>query len=93
LDRPNKITNRNSGSQEVIVPLERKRRIGSAQRCWKTSTSTPYAAATESRFSATAVSGTITDRNATISRPKASTSTNATAYGRPSRIRLVKSTS
>ena len=62
------------------MPFERKPRIGSAQRCWKTRASTPYDAPTESRFSAIALSGTAIERKATSTKPNASARTNASTY-------------
>ena len=77
----------------MIAPFEWKPRSGCAQRCWKTSTRTPYAAPTESRFSTIAFSGTTIERNATSSSTNANASTNAITYGIPCFIWRVKSTS
>ena len=71
----------NSGSHDVIAPFEWKPRIPSAQLCWKTSTSRPYAAPTDSRLSSTAFIGITIDRNVTSSSRKQSASTNANTSG------------
>ncbi len=51
------------------------------QPSWKTSTSTPYAAATESRFSSTALTAMTSDLNVTSISRNASSSTNANTSG------------
>jgi hypothetical protein len=48
---------------------------------WKTTTSSPYAAAAESRFSAIEVRATTTERNVTIIMMNVSNSTNAITSG------------
>ena len=48
---------------------------------WKTSTSSPYAAPTESRFAAIDVAATTSERNASTSSRKLSPSTNAKTIG------------
>ena len=53
----------------------------SAQSCWKTSTSRPYAAPTESRLSSTAVSGMTIERNVASRSTNARPSTNANTHG------------
>ena len=77
----------------MIAPSDSKPSSDSAQPCWNTSTSTPYAAPTESRFRTIAFSGTTIDRNATSSNRNASASTNTITYGTPCFICRVKSTS
>src|SRR5215510_762620 len=52
-----------------------------AQSCWNTSTSTPKAAATESRLSTIALTAITIDRNAASSNTKANASTNANTSG------------
>ena len=53
---------------------------------WNTATTTPYAAPIESRFMITALSGTSSERNTTISRMKLRISTAPMRYGsRPPR--------
>ena len=49
--------------------------------CWKTSTSTPYAAATDSRLSRIALTAITSERNATSISANASRSTKATTIG------------
>ena len=49
---------------------------------WKTSTSRPYAAPTESRFMTIALTGTTIERKATHSRRKLRPSTKAKTIGR-----------
>lgn len=64
MESPKRITNRNSGTRDPIDPVERKSSSPSAQVCWKTRTSSPSAAAADSRFSATPISPRTTERNA-----------------------------
>ena len=66
-----------SGSHDAIAPFEWKPSRPSAHVCWKTSTSSPYAAPTESRLSSTALIGITIERNVTSSSRKQSASTNA----------------
>ena len=73
------------------VRLEAEQRLGPV--CWKTRTSTPYAAPTESRLRTIAFSGTTIERKATSSSRNANASTNAITYGTPCFICRVKSTS
>ena len=49
--------------------------------CWKTSTSRPYAAPTESRLRTTAVPAMTTERKTTVSRMKVRPSTSRKTYG------------
>ena len=57
----------NSGMNEMIGTVDSNPIRLAAQPHWKTITSTPYAAATLSRFSTAALSGTRMERKATIS--------------------------
>jgi hypothetical protein len=92
MDSPNRITNRNSGSQSEMLPLDWKFRRFSPQPHWKTATSRPYAAATESRLSTIEVAAITTDRNETNSSRNARPSTNASTSGMLRSSEAVKST-
>src|SRR5262249_11549542 len=78
---PNRTTNRNMGSHDVIERLDVKSSSPSAQVSWKIRTRIPYAAPTDSRFSAIAVTGITTERNvarsSTNARPRTNASTQA----------------
>ena len=50
--------------------------------CWKTKTTIPNAAASETRLSSTALSASTSERNARASRIRVSTSTKASTYGK-----------
>ena len=58
---------------------------------WKIATTTPYAAPTDSRFSTAALVAITTDRNATVSRTKASSTTARISQGMRLAIFAVKS--
>ncbi len=79
------MTNRNSGSQVMIAPVEENPSSPSAHEFWNTSTSSPYAAPTDSRFITIALSGTTSERNASSSSTKLRPSTSAKIHG----VRLV----
>src|SRR6266511_440241 len=87
MDSPNRTENRNSGSQASITwTCWKPKRSAShlpipGPPCWKTRTSSPYAAPTDSRFRTMAVSGTTTERNTIISRRNDSARTNASTIG------------
>src|SRR5215204_3940502 len=81
MDSPNSTTNMNSGSQLVIAPVELKPSSDSPQPCWNTSTSSPYAAPMDSRFSTIALAAITSDRNETSSSTNASSSTNTNTSG------------
>src|SRR5262249_3848370 len=81
MDRPNRTTNRNSGIQEVIDPVDLKSRNDSRWPCWKIHTSTPYAAPTDSRLSRIALIGITIERNVSSSNTNASPRTNANTIG------------
>ncbi len=57
----------NSGMNEMIGTVDSNPIRLAAQPHWNTITRTPYAAATLSRFSSAALSGTRSERNSTIS--------------------------
>ena len=82
MDSPNSTTNRNSGSHETTPWLDLKSSSFSAQVCWNTSTSRPYAAPTDSMFSTIAVAATTTERNVHAITRNVSSSTNPTTRGR-----------
>ena len=62
-----------------------------AKPCWNTSTRTPYAAATDSRFSTIVFSAMTTERKATSMSRNASPSTNANTSGALPRTASLKS--
>ena len=64
------MANRNIGIQASIGPLRSTPMTSDSQPHWKTATRMPYAAPTDSRFMTTALSGTRTLRNTTISKMK-----------------------
>ena len=69
------------GSHCAMPPFDLKFSRCSPQPYWKTATTTPYAAPTESRLSTTALAAITIDRNATSSRPNARSSTNPKTSG------------
>ena len=75
----------------VIAPVDLNPSRPSAQECWKTSVSTPYAAPTESMFSTIAVSGITIDRNVISSSRNVIVNTNANTTGRWDFIESLKS--
>ena len=75
----------------VIAPVDSKPSSDSPWPSWKTSTSTPYAAPTDSRFSTIALSGITIERNVTSSSRNARPSTNANTIGRCDFMRSLKS--
>ena len=77
MDSPNRITKSRIGRKGSIPPVASKPSSDLPQPSWKTSTSTPYAAATESRLSSTALTAMTSDLNVTSIKTNASRSTNA----------------
>src|SRR5262245_61098190 len=67
MDRPNKITNRNTGTHVVTGIFSGKPSACPSKPHWGTAVSTPYDAHTDSRFIAAAWTAMTTDRNATSS--------------------------
>src|SRR6266536_432536 len=76
MDSPNRITNRNSGSHEVIAPVAFAPIREAPQPYWNTATRMPYAAPTDSRLRTTALSGITMERKVTSSSRNASAITN-----------------
>ena len=74
-----------------MPPVVSKPRRALPHPSWKTSTSTPYAAATESRLSNTALTAMTSDLNVTSIKTSASSSTNANTSGAVVFIWLSKS--
>jgi hypothetical protein len=91
MDSPKRITNRKSGSQSVTPPTDLKFSSDSRLPSWKTRTSTPYAAPTESRLSTIALIGMTIERKVRSSRRKASPSTYAKTIGARAFIVSLKS--
>ena len=71
----------NIGSQFAMPPFDSKPSRFSPQPHWKIATSTPYAAATESRLSRIALTAITIERKDTSRRPKANSSTNPKTSG------------
>src|SRR6266516_2886306 len=69
------------GSHDAIPPFDWKPRKLSPQPHWKTATSTPYAAPTESRLRTIAFTAITIDRNETRSRMNAKTRTKPNTIG------------
>ena len=67
MDRPNRITNRNIGTQVVTGIFSGKPNRWPSQPYCVIATSTPYAAEMDSRFISAAFTATVTDRNMTSS--------------------------
>jgi hypothetical protein len=70
MDSPNRTENRNSGTHASMVGAWWKP-SRPPMPCWKTSTSSPKAAPTESRLSTTAVVAMTRERNTTVRITKA----------------------
>src|ERR1700722_12844812 len=92
MDSPNKITNRNTGTQVVTGIRSGNPNSPRSQPSWVTSTSTPYEALIDSRFMTAALSATVTDRNTTVSKIMDTATTIATSNGSRRPITLVKAT-
>src|ERR1700759_1789531 len=71
----------NSGSQGATAWLEVNPRASAPQPNWNTATTTPYAAATESRFRTTALTAITSERNEASSSRKANVSTKPNTSG------------
>ncbi len=76
------MANRKSGSHDSMTGASRKPSTLAPMPFWKTSTRMPYAAPTDSRFSATALSGTTMERKTTSSSRKLNPSTKVNTSGR-----------
>src|SRR5204862_328458 len=70
------------GSHVTTAPFEWKLINPSRWPSWKIQTSTPYDAATESKFNRIALIGTTIERNVSSNSRKASPSTNANTIGK-----------
>src|SRR5690348_3070962 len=81
MDSPNRMTNMNTGSQFATPPLDWNDNRLSPQLHWKIATTTPNAAATESRLSAMAFAAMTSERNDTSSSRNANSSTNPNTRG------------
>src|SRR5580692_9683087 len=92
MDRPNKITNRNTGTQVVTGIFTGNPNTCPSQPHWVTAVSTPYAAQTDSKFISAALTAMTTERNTTSSSPRDSATTTPISNGSRSPIRLVKLT-
>src|SRR6266540_6999399 len=76
---------------DATPPVKSKPRICFPHPCWKTSTSTPYAAATESRLSRIAFTAITSERNEKSNRTNANVSTNRNTNGADDFIESLKS--
>ena len=71
----------NSGSHGATAPLDVKSRRFVPQPNWNTATTTPYAAATDSRFRMTALAAITSERNDASSSRNAKVSTKPNTSG------------
>src|SRR5918994_426293 len=85
MDRPNSTENRNTGTHASIRSTCPKPKRSAPTPSWKTSTNSPYAAPTESRLTAIAVSATTIERKARVSRTNVRARTKAITIGSRSR--------
>ena len=92
MDSPNRTTNRNSGSQLATECVLVKLRSDCPQPRWNSATTTPWAAAADSRLRVTAVRGMRIERKETSSRTNASSKTNAKTQPVRCPMRVLKST-
>ena len=77
MDSPNTIANISIGTNAGIGRSWSIPRNWEPQPHWKTATTTPYAAPTDSRLRIAALTEITSERNATVSRTRASSSTTA----------------
>ena len=92
MDRPNKMTNRNTGTQVVTGTFS-----GNPNKCpshpfCETMTSAPYAAVMDSRFITAALTAITTERNTTSSSTMDSATTTPISHGSRCPMRLAKLT-
>src|SRR5215468_1641390 len=81
MDRPNRITNRNIGTQVVTGTFSGKPNAWRSQPSWVMATSTPYAAQIDSRFITAALTAIVTERNITVSSTIETRTTTAISHG------------
>ena len=92
MDRPNKITKRNTGTQVVTGIFSPNPSACPSQPHWVTAVSTPYAAHTDSRFIAAALTAMTTERNTTSSSTMDSATTTPISHGSRLPIRFANVT-
>src|SRR5215467_4473734 len=92
MDRPNRITNKNIGTQVVTGTLSGKPNAWCSQPSWVMATSTPYAALIDSRFITAAFTAIVTERNITVSGTIETSTTTAISHGSRPLTRLAKAT-
>ena len=81
MERPNRITNRNIGTQVVTGIFSGKPKRWPSHPYCVMATSTPYAAEMDSRFISAAFTATVTDRNMTTSSSMDSATTTPISQG------------
>jgi hypothetical protein len=67
MDRPKRTAKKSVGSGEAITTVPSRLNRSPSHPHWNTATTTPYAPPIDSRFITAAFSGTVTERNTTIS--------------------------
>jgi hypothetical protein len=92
MDRPNRITNRNIGTQVVTGTFSGKPNAWRSQPSWVMATSTPYAAQIDSRFMTAAFTAIVTERNITVSSTIEMRITTAISHGSRWLTRLANAT-
>src|ERR1041385_1571451 len=92
MDRPNRITNRNMGTQVVTGTFSGKPNTWRSTPSWEMPTSTPYAAQIDSRFITAAFTAIVTERNITVSSTMDTRTTTAISHGSRWLIRLANAT-
>ena len=92
MDRPNRITNRNIGTQVVTGTFSGKPNTWRSTPSWVMATSTPYAAQIDSRFITAALTAIVTERNITVSSSIETSTTTAISQSSRWPIRLAKAT-
>jgi hypothetical protein len=92
MDRPNRMTKRNIGTQVVTGTFSGKPNKDPSHPFCDTITSTPYAAVMDSRFITAALTAITTERNTTSSRSMDSATTTPISHGSRCEMRLAKLT-
>src|SRR5580698_335484 len=92
MDRPNRITNRNTGTHVVTGIFSGNPNRRPPQPHCVTAVSTPYAADTDSKFITAALTAITTERNTTSSSTMDTRTTTPMSQGNRAPIRLVNAT-
>ena len=92
MDSPNRMLNMNSGSQNSICSTCSKPKRSIMNPFWKTSTTSPYAAPTDSRFMMIDAIEIVMDRKANSNSTKLSASTVPITIGMYSSVIFTEST-